>query len=199
MDFEVCKSYPLYLYSLAEQRKHSSEIKIETIKSILKENKNPFESIEFTHNTTNINSGVFNSSYKILPTMKEKVEQQMDLVEKLRGVDASDVARLIIERHFIRDIRGNLRKFSHQQFRCVFCNDKYRRPPLGGVCYRCGGKIIFTISEGSIKKYLEHAITLAERYNIPSYTKQSLNLAKLYIESIFGKESEKQVDLKKWF
>jgi len=199
LDFETCSNYPLALYELAEQRKHSSEVKIITVKTLLKEDKDPFINIGFTHDTSNFNLGVFNSSYKVLPTMKEKVEQQMDLVTKLRSVDASDVARLIIERHFIRDIRGNLRKFSHQQFRCVSCNEKFRRPPLAGVCNKCGGKIIFTISEGSIKKYVDPAIMLAENYNIPDYTKQSLYLAKLYIESIFGKELHKQVDLKKFF
>jgi len=199
LDFETCSSYPLEMYELAEQKKHSSEIKIITVKTLLKEGKDPFTSIGFTHDTANFNAGIFNSSYKILPTMKEKVACQMDLVNKIRAVDASDVARLIIERHFIRDIRGNLRKFSHQEFRCVGCNEKFRRPPLAGVCHKCGGKIIFTISEGSIRKYLEHAIDLATNYNIPEYTRQSLNLAKLYIESIFGKELDKQVDLKKFF
>jgi DNA polymerase II large subunit len=131
--------------------------------------------------------------------MKDKVDAAMSLAEKLRAVDASDVARLIIERHLIRDIRGNLRKFSHQEFRCVTCNEKFRRPPLLGVCHKCGGKIIFTISEGSIKKYLDQAISLADNYGIPAYTKQALNLVKLYIESIFGKETEKQIDLKKFF
>jgi DNA polymerase II large subunit len=198
LDFETCWDYPLNLYELAEQRKHSSEIKIETVKSLLKQGRNSFQEMGFTHNTTSIHSGVYNSSYKVLPSMREKVLGQMELANKLRSVDAADVARLVIERHFIRDIRGNLRKFSHQVFRCVKCNDKYRRPPLSGVC-KCGGKIIFTISEGSIKKYLEPAIELAENYNIPAYTKQSLDLAKLYIESIFGKEIERQVDLKSWF
>lgn len=198
LDFETCWEYPLSLYELAEKRKHSSEINIETVKNLLKQGRNSFEEMGFTHNTENIHSGVFNSAYKSLPSMKEKVLGQMELANKLRAVDASDVARLVIERHFIRDIRGNLRKFSHQVFRCVKCNKKYRRPSLLGVC-KCGGKIIFTISEGSIKKYLEPAIELAETYNIPAYTKQSLELAKLYIESIFGKETEKQIDLKSWF
>jgi DNA polymerase II large subunit len=195
LDFETCSRYPLSVYELAEQRKHSSEVKITTVKTLLKEGKDTFVNMGFTHDTGNFNAGVFNSAYKILPTMREKVEQQMDLCEKIRAVDASDVARLIIERHFIRDIRGNLRKFSHQQFRCSSCNQKFRRPPLAGVCYKCGGKIIFTISEGSIKKYLEHAIMLADKYHIPDYTIQSLNLAKLYIESIFGKETMKQTGL----
>lgn len=199
LDFETCSNYPLELYYLAEQRKHSSEIKLETVKSHLKNGTCPFTNVGFTHDTTNFNNGVLNSSYKILPTMKEKVGMQMELVEKIRAVDTSDVARLIIERHFIRDIRGNLRKFSHQQFRCVGCNEKFRRTPLAGVCTKCGGKIIFTISEGSIKKYLEPAIDLSENYDISEYTRQSLELTKLYIESIFGRDADKQVDLKKWF
>jgi DNA polymerase II large subunit len=199
LDFETCTVYPIEMYEAAEQKKHSSEIKIVTVKTLLKEGKDPFTNIGFTHDTTNFNTGVFNTSYKILPTMKEKVSCQMDLVNKLRAVDASDVARLIIERHFIRDIRGNLRKFSHQEFRCVNCNEKFRRPPLIGVCHKCGGKILFTISEGSIKKYLEHAIELATNYDIPEYTRQAINLVKVYIESIFGKETDKQVDLKKFF
>lgn len=198
LDFETCSAYPLQMYELAEQKKHSSEVKIITVKTLLKEGKDPFTNIGFTHDTTNFNSGIFNSSYKILPTMKEKVGNQMDLDVKIRAVDASDVARLIIERHLIRDIRGNLRKFSHQQFRCVKCNKKFRRPPLVGECM-CGGKILFTISEGSIKKYLEHAITLAKEYHIPEYTRQALDLLKLYIEGIFGKELDKQIDLKKFF
>ena len=86
-----------------------------------------------------------------------------------------------------------------QQFRCVECNEKYRRPPLVGSCLKCGGKIIFTISEGSIVKYLEPAIQLAEKFEIPEYMKQSLELTKSYIESIFGIEKEKQEVLKKWF
>ena len=131
--------------------------------------------------------------------MVDKVNKEMELVVKLRSVDASDVARLIIERHFIRDIRGNLRKFSTQGFRCSKCNEKFRRPPLEGNCSRCRGNIIFTISEGGIVKYLEPALDLAKNYNIPVYVKQNLELTKRYIESIFGREETKQTQLGKWF
>ncbi|MEM4230784.1 MAG: DNA polymerase II large subunit, partial [Candidatus Pacearchaeota archaeon] len=165
----------------------------------LKEGRDPFTNLIFTHDCSNFNKGVVNSSYKYLPSMKEKVEKQMEFVDKLRSLNPSDVAKLVIDRHFIRDIRGNLRKFSQQEFRCSKCNEKYRRPPLVGKCWNCGGNIIFTISEGSIVKYLEPALQLAEKYKIPEYMKQSLELTKSYIESIFGKESEKQADLKKWF
>jgi len=129
--------------------------------------------------------------------MKEKVEKQMELVSKIRATDSADVARLVIERHFIRDIRGNLRKFSQQEFRCTSCNEKYRRPPLSGIC-KCGGKIIFTISEGSIVKYLEPALLLARNFDVPPYILQNIELTKRYIESIFGREKEKQEALGKW-
>ena len=86
-----------------------------------------------------------------------------------------------------------------QEFRCVACNEIMRRPPLSGVCSACKGKIIFTIHEGGIKKYLEPALDLANRYNLSTYIKQSLELTKRHIESVFGKEAEKQEALKKWF
>jgi len=197
-DVDVASKLPLELYEAAEQNKHPSTVKIEQIKDRLNGNEE-FKNLHFTHDTCNINFGTICSAYKTLGTMAEKVSKQMGLVEKIRAVNESDVARLVIERHFIRDIRGNLRKFSTQQFRCVKCNEKYRRPPLIGKCLKCNGKIIFTIAEGSIKKYLEPAIGLANKYNVPSYIKQSLELTKSNIESIFGKETEKQQELKQWF
>ena len=200
LDFEFCREYPLELYSLAEQEKHSSEIKeVYTCKDVLRDGKNPFVGMGYTHDTDNFNKGVVCSAYKLLATMQEKVQHQMELVERLRAADTSDTARLIIERHFIRDMRGNLRKFSMQGFRCVGCNEILRRPPLSGVCPVCKGKIIFTIHEGGIKKYLDPALNLAEKYNLSPYIKQSLQLTKEYIDSVFGKELEKQEALQKWF
>ena len=201
LDLEfVQDKYPLELYRLAEQRKHSSEVKnIENVDSRLKEKKNPFIGFGFTHDTSNFNEGVLCSTYKTLPTMQEKVQHQMELVEKIRAVDTSDTARLIIEKHFIKDMRGNLRGFSMQNFRCVVCNEIMRRPPLSGVCVRCKGKIIFTIHEGGIRKYLEPALSLAEKYNLSPYLKQHLELTKRYIDSVFGRDLEKQEKLAQWF
>ncbi|MFA5020259.1 MAG: DNA polymerase II large subunit [Candidatus Pacearchaeota archaeon] len=199
LDFEVVSKYPLELYEKAEKKLHSSEVSIEMIKKRINQGTDPFTNIGYTHETDDFNLGVLCSSYKKLPTMQEKVGKEMELVKKLRAVDAADVARLVIERHFIRDIRGNLRKFSMQKFRCVKCNTKYRRPPLSGNCLHCGGKIIFTISEGGIVKYLEPALNLANNYNIPVYVKQNIELTKKYIESIFGREETKQTALEEWF
>ncbi|MCA9485988.1 MAG: DNA polymerase II large subunit, partial [Nanoarchaeota archaeon] len=198
LDFMLGK-YPLELYELAEQGKHSSEVKIDSVKQRLADGEDPFSNIAYTHECSDFNAGVTNSSYKILPTMAEKVAAQMDICKKLRAVDTSDVARLIIERHFIRDTRGNLRKFSMQGFRCVGCNEKYRRPPLVGKCTKCGGKIIFTISHGSIIKYMQPALDLARTYEASKYLLESLELTEMYIQSIFGKEKEKQESISNWF
>ncbi len=199
LDFELTSEYPLELYQLAEQKKHSSEFKIMNVKTFLKEGRDPFVGIGHTHETTNFNDGVVCSSYKLLETMQDKVNHQMALVEKIRAVDTSDTAKLIIDRHFLKDLKGNLRKFSMQGFRCVACNEIMRRPPLTGVCRKCGGKIIFTINEGGIKKYLEPALNLAEKYNLSNYIKQNLQILKDNIDSIFGKELEKQESIEKWF
>ena len=199
LDFELVKEYPLEMYRLAEQRKHSSEVQVRDVRAVLKEGKSPFVGMMFTHNTDNFNSGVACSSYKLLETMQDKVRHQMELVEKIRAANTSETARLIIERHFLRDMRGNLRKFSMQEFRCVACNEIMRRPPLMGVCTKCGGKVIFTTNEGGIKKYLEPALELAKRYNLSSYIKQSLELTKRHIDSVFGKEPETQENLGRWF
>lgn len=199
LDFEFVNEYPIELYRAAELGKHSSEVKVNMVRDVLKRGENPFINAGFTHNTDNFNNGVLCSSYKRLLTMKDKVNHQMELVEKLRSVDTSDTARLIIDRHFIRDMKGCLRKFSMQEFRCVGCNAILRRTPLNGVCPNCRGKLIFTIHEGGIKKYLEPALDLAKRYNLSPYMQQNLELVKRYVESVFGKELEKQETISKWF
>ncbi len=199
LDFELCGQYPLELYELAEQGKHSSEVKIDNVKKRLKEGTDPFSNSFFSHGCDDINKTVLTSSYKSLPTMHDKVASQMRLCGKIRAIDLRDVSRLVIERHFIRDTRGNLRKFSMQEFRCVGCNSKYRRPPLVGKCTNCGGKIIFTIHEGSIVKYMQPALDLARTYQATPYLLESLELTEKYIQSIFGREKEKQEALAKWF
>ena len=200
LDFELVNNYSLEVYRAAEQGKHSGEIEIETVKQRIGRGEDPYINTGFTHDVSDINKGAICSSYKILPSMREKVEGQMLLCEKLRSVDHGDVARLIIDRHFMRDLKGNLRKFTQQTFRCGKCNEIYRRVPLNGKCSKCNNpKLIFTISYGSIVKYLEPALDLTRNYDVPVYIKQDLELTKKYIESIFGKDNEKQESIEKWF
>ena len=199
LDFELTYGYPLELYRAAFLKEHSSKVKIYDVRTALAEDKDPFVGVGYTHDTYDINEGVLCSNYKLLATMQDKVRRQMELVERIRAADTSETARLVIERHFLKDLRGNLRKFSMQGFRCVVCNEIARRPLLSGICSKCGGKLIFTTHEGGIKKYLEPALELAKKYELSSYIQQSLELTKRHIDSVFGKELEKQEALGKWF
>jgi len=192
---DIVWDYPLELYESA--MKNPWEIKIEQIKHTLGTDRQ-YEKMGFTHDIHDINVGVSCSAYKALPSMEEKLKGQMKLAEKIRAVNATDVAALVIEKHFLRDTKGNLRKFSTQGFRCVACNQKYRRPPLSGKCF-CGGRIIFTVSHGSVIKYLAPSVSLANKYNVPTYVKQTLDLLQLRVDGVFGKEREKQEGLGKWF
>ncbi len=111
MAFKVDRAwrYPLEFYEACCNYKMPWEVKIETIKDVLNKEEQ-YEGMGFTHDTDNINAGVLCSAYKTLPSMQEKLLMQMDLAEKLRAVDEADVARRVIEKHFKRDIKGNIRK-----------------------------------------------------------------------------------------
>ncbi len=195
---DVVWKYDLSFYDAAMSYKSPYDIKISQLGDFL-DTERQYEGLGFTMPVTSMNLGTTVSSYKTLPSMEEKLKGQMALAEKISAVDEADVARLVIEKHFLKDTKGNLRKFSMQQFRCVKCNSKYRRPPLIGRCPNCNGKIIFTISEGSVVKYLEPSISLAEKYNVHPYLQQSLELLKRRYEAVFGKDKEKQVGLGSWF
>ncbi len=197
-DMDVCWAYPLELYEGALQYKKPWEVQMQQLKPRIGTDQQ-YTGFGFTHPVDDVNFGVRCSAYKSIPTMEEKVKGQLDIAEKLRAVDQDDVARLVIDRHFIRDIKGNLRKFSTQEFRCVKCNEKYRRPPLFGACLKCEGNIVFTVAEGTITKYLEPSISLIEKYHLPPYLVQSLLITKERVESIFGRDKEKQEGLGKWF
>ncbi|MCF7866496.1 DNA polymerase II large subunit [Candidatus Woesearchaeota archaeon] len=193
-NMDIAWKYPLAFYRASEEYKLPYDVKIPRIGTVIG-TPNQYENIGFTHDTYDFNQGVLCSAYKLIPSMGEKVEAQMDLAIKLRAVDERDVAKLIINKHFIRDTKGNLRKFSLQQFRCVGCNAKFRRPPLSGKCTTCKGKVIFTISEGSIVKYIDYCLDLVNNYDLDLYTRQAVELTKRRIESVFGKEKEIQTGL----
>ncbi|MDY6770317.1 MAG: DNA polymerase II large subunit [Candidatus Nanohaloarchaea archaeon] len=141
-----------------------------------------------THATTDLGDAPMESSYVSLGEMAEKVQEQLSLGERVQAVDADAVAELLLDKHFLPDIKGNLRSFSEQQFRCVDCNKKYRRAPLKGRCGRCGGRLLLTISEGTIRKYLVHSEEIADSFAISPYLRQQIMILKRNIESLFGKD-----------
>lgn len=152
----------------------------------------------FTHPTSNINKGPKISRYKELKTVKEKIQAQLDLALKTEASDVRDEARRILHTHFIPDIIGNLRSFATQQFRCMKCNTKYRRLPLINQCVKCGGKIVSTVSEGGIIKYLGLSLDIVKKYDLDNYTKQRLLLAQDYVKSIFTSDKGRQIKLDKY-
>ena len=202
LGLDVVSEYPLELYEAALEMKNPWEVrygpenkKIEQLADRLGTEKQ-YQDFGFTHHVENFNKGVQCSAYKTLPSMEEKLFGQMEIARKVRAVDMDDVAKLVIQKHFIKDIKGNLRKFSMQQFRCVKCNAKYRRPPLTNKCSICDdGKLIFTISHGSVIKYLGPSLKLAEKYDFSPYLKQTLDIIKVNVDQVFGKEKDKQVGL----
>jgi DNA polymerase II large subunit len=201
---DVVWKYPLELYEAALEMKKPWEVKDSNNKKIEQLGDRlgtelQYEQMGFTHHVDNINKGIQCSAYKTLPSMVEKLVGQMEIARKVRAVDMDDVAKLVIQKHFLKDIKGNLRKFSMQKFRCVGCNEKYRRPPLCSKCVACGGKLIFTISEGSVVKYMGHSLLLAEKYDFSPYLKQTLDMLRMQIEGVFGKEKEKQSGLADFF
>ena len=190
---EIVDRYPLEFYEKTWQRVNPSDINISTVSSIL--DKNPYSGLRFTHESSDITGSVLKSKYVTLKTMREKVDAQLRVAEKIRAIDEARVAELVINSHFLRDIYGNLRAFSRQKFRCVRCNASYRRIPLVGKCTRCGGKLLLTVSENTVRKYLDISLDLVDRYDISSYLKQRLQLLQREIDSVFTNELSRQVSL----
>ena len=158
-----------------------------------------FQGFKYTTPTSDINAGNQESIYKVLKKMSEKLDAQLKLAEKIEAVDAREVARIVLDTHFIRDIAGNLRAFATQSFRCKRCNRRFRRMPLRGNCPQCGGEITLTVYRGGIEKYLKDARMLTERYRLPRYYAQRISLMEEEISSLFeaGKEA-RQVSLSKF-
>ena len=199
---DIVPYYPLELYRAAKEYKSPKEVKIEKLGKRIdkKDIDERYRGYKFTHGTDNMNNTILCSSYKSVPTMDEKLDLQLDIGRKIRAVDENKVGTYIIDKHFMKDIKGNLRKFSMQNFRCTQCNEIYRRPPLVGKCTKCGNHSInFTISEGSIKKYLEPSFKIIREYDVDPYIVETLELANLRIEGVFGKEEEQQKSLKDFF
>lgn len=149
-----------------------------------------YENYGFIHNVTNINSAVRENIYKTLNTMIEKLQSQMVLMDAIDGVDVKDVAKKVLNVHFMRDIVGNLKGFATQTFRCKKCNQKYRRIPLKGRCLRCSGELSLTVYRGTVEKYLNAVRWLANRYDMEEYYKQRIELVSNEIEMLFAEAKE---------
>jgi DNA polymerase II large subunit len=201
-NIDVCDHYPLELYTSALNYVEPKVISglIDRVERRIG-TPSQLEGFQFTHDTSDISAGPIESMYTQLKTMTEKLEAELVLAEKIRAVDADDVAERVLTTHFIRDLMGNLSAFSKQKFRCSKCNTSYRRMPLAGKCTKfkgkgvCNGNIIPTVHEGSVKKYLEMSREICRKYKVSEYTKQRVEVLELAITSTFGEEKQQQLGL----
>lgn len=190
-DLDIVPAYPLNVYTSSFTS--PADIPIEIVKNRLG-TLQQYYGLKFTHPNTDIAQGPSESAYKTLPAMKDKIDAQFEIARRIRAVDIDDTAERLIKSHFIPDLVGNLRSFSRQTFRCVNCNKKFRRIPLRGKCPSCKGKIVLTISKGSVEKYLKIVKKLEENYNISNYVRQRVELVEKEIELMFY-ESQQQLNL----
>ena len=191
---EAARKYPLEFYEACEKLSYPGEVRLRLVKDLLGKPEQ-YEDLNFMFDTATLNAGPMVTNYIRLDSIPEKIEAEFALHALIRAVDSRDAAERLILSHFIPDIYGNLRSFSRQGFRCVDCNEIYRRPPLIGKCSRCGGKILLTINKGGIEKYLKVSMKMVDDYALPAYLKQRLQLVEREIKSVFEDEKVQQKGL----
>jgi len=173
-NIDIMERYPLEFYEAAEH--FATPKSVEDAMDMVAKHLGTASQYKsrFTHSTSDIAAGPSNSAYKTLGSMVEKLNVQLALARRIKAVDADDVAERVINSHFLPDMIGNLRAFSRQKVRCVKCGAKFRRPLLSDTCPRCHGRIILTVKEGSVKKYLDVSMRVADEYDISEYTRQRI-------------------------
>ncbi|WP_254532229.1 DNA-directed DNA polymerase II large subunit [Natrinema gelatinilyticum] len=190
-NMDVVSQYPREFYLATREQADPGDVDVEIAEDTLNTD-TEYTGFEHTHDTTNIAMGPDLSAYKTLGSMMDKMDAQLELSRKLEAVDETDVAERVIEYHFLPDLIGNLRAFSRQETRCLDCGEKFRRMPLTGDCRECGGRVNLTVHKGSVNKYMQTAIQVAQEYDCRDYTKQRLEVLERSLESIFENDKNKQ-------
>ena len=196
LNIDLLERYPLEFYRKTLEYPHPKEL--EEIMDLVANRigtGREYNGFGFTHDTQNITNAPKVSTYKLLDKMEDKLNAQISLAIKIRAVDEEDVASKVIQTHFLPDLLGNLRAFTRQQFRCIKCNTKYRRVPLKGKCIKCGENLVLTVHEKSIRKYLEPAKQLVNKFNVSNYTKQRIILFEKFVDSLFKNDKVKKTKL----
>ena len=171
----------------------------------------------FTHDCHALDAGPDLSAYKTLDTMVDKMNGQLEIGRKLRGVDVRTVASSVVRSHFLPDLRGNLVAFTRQKTRCMKCGHSYRRMPLAGKCIQtkkagdrsggsslgikpdenrqCGGNLALTVTEGAVRKYIKVTDHVVNTYGVDNYTKQNIEWLAKSVDSLFSNDKAKQASI----
>jgi DNA polymerase II large subunit len=67
--------------------------------------------------------------------------------------------------------------------------------PLTGDCRECGGDVTLTVYEGSVNKYIDTALQVAEEYDCREYTVQRLEILDRAVESVFEDDTNRPATL----
>ena len=169
--------------------------------------------IGYTHETSDCAGGPRNNPYNTLEGMRRKTMEQFSLGEILHSMNNKEQASKLIDRHLIRDMRGNLRAYGQQKVRCPKCSASYRRVPVSGKCRTimdkktdpftgneietlCPGRLILTVTEGGVSKYDGLMQTLIEKYGCNEYIAGLYSqVSKWVAETFESKELGKQQTL----
>jgi len=193
---DIMTEYPREFYEATRELADPEEV--EDVMTIAEETlgtDREYTEFRHTHDTADIAAGPDLSAYKTLGSMEEKMDAQLALSRRIRAVDETDVAERIIEYHFLPDLLGNLKAFARQDVRCLGCGEKYRRAPLSGDCRHCGGDVTLTVHEGSVNKYMDTAIRIAEEFDTRDYTKQRLEILERRIDRLFEDDTNRSSTL----
>ena len=171
----------------------------------------------YTHDCFALDQGPALSAYKTLETMIDKMNGQLAVGQRLRGVKVRDVASSVVRSHFLPDLRGNLNAYGRQKVRCLKCAHSYRRMPVSGTCIQekkelgrgslksmgvaasegglCNGNLALTVSEGAVRKYIEVMRYVMDRYGVDLYTRQNAEWLAKSADSLFNNDRAKQLTL----
>ena len=171
----------------------------------------------FTHDCEAFDQGPALSAYKTLETMIDKMNGQLAVGQRLRGVNVREVASSVVRSHFLPDLRGNLNAYGRQKVRCLKCGHSYRRMPVSGVCIQekkeigrgslksmgvaasegglCNGNLALTVSEGAVRKYIEVMRYVMDHYGVDLYTRQNAEWLANSADSLFNNDRAKQLSL----
>jgi DNA polymerase II large subunit len=185
-NFDVAWGYPGSFYKATGSAPNASKLaeSIETIRNRIN-HEDQFYNFGFTHETSSITIESPRSAYSTLETLADKIAKQVEVAEKIEAVSARQVVESIIKTHLIRDIMGNMKKYSTQSFKCRACNRTLRRPTVSAHCEICGGELKETLTRGSVEKYLGIARRLANQYSVDQYIKDRLDLLVREMDQLF--------------
>ena len=185
-NFDVAWKYPLAFYEATTSSPNASKVSnlIETIRNRVN-TQEQFYNYGFTHSASSITIKASRSAYSTLTTLSDKISKQIEVAEKIEAVSARQVVESIIKTHLIRDIAGNMKKYSTQSFKCRACGRTFRRPTVSARCEICGGELRETLTRGSVEKYLAIARRLAHEYDVDEYIKERLDLLVREMNQLF--------------